>query len=382
MKIIEQFSASELLREVYGFGLDDDFFENEEISDDLFHEGLELDQELEYSSTNQDTGSPVLSPRGYFSLHEIMEPILNTLLENTYTNHCNILETRDALRRSRNNIEDEIGLKNTITQLQVEGKRENDRTCSICMDDIEEEDLATVKGCEHKFCRSCLAGYCTFKTMDAASIYHQVTWLTPLEQKFAFQLDVFETYGIPCPSHKCKHVIAEKELKVYTTEDAIERFLRFCNLHNENTKRIAELHNNPNPEEKELICPKCRSVSIKKTRRGRARCNKCMCPFCISCGLKHSPSMTCEEFQADHIKRQVLPPLDDNKLNKELGLVRCPKCQVLTTKISGCNFMTCRCGKAFCNICGCSLDETKHFSHFSGAPFGDKCLGYSDASPM
>jgi len=44
--------------------------------------------------------------------------------------------------------------------------------------------------------------------------------------------------------------------------------------------------------------------------------------------------------------------------------------------------MTCQCGQNFCNICGCFLDHSKHFSHFKGAPFGNECLGERDASKI
>jgi hypothetical protein len=111
--------------------------------------------------------------------------------------------------------------------------------------------------------------------------------------------------------------------------------------------------------------------------------------------MQHATHESCEEFQ----KRIETMFQNQNKsaveLMKKLGLKNCPKCFMGTEKVDGkriskyqylifigCNYMTCRCGQPFCNLCGCPIDNSKHFSHFYEAPFDAKCKGPTDASQL
>jgi hypothetical protein len=63
------------------------------------------------------------------------------------------------------------------------------------------------------------------------------------------------------------------------------------------------------------------------------------------------------------------------------SLNKCPHCKALVLRYDGCKFMTCRCGSSYCDLCAKPLTRDEHWSHFFGAPFGDKCLGkYPSAS--
>jgi hypothetical protein len=68
---------------------------------------------------------------------------------------------------------------------------------------------------------------------------------------------------------------------------------------------------------------------------------------------------------------------------RKSGLQKCPHCRTWCVKISGCHFIycsssQCRTKQYFCYLCGCKLTEAQHFSHFSGMPYGDSCLGPND----
>ena len=93
------------------------------------------------------------------------------------------------------------------------------------MDD-ESENLIAIKDCHHKFCKECLCNYINFKTGDAAGLYHEVRLLT-YEKKNVIKLDILKTYGIPCPSMKCKHVMLLKELEPLSTEAALSQYVPY-----------------------------------------------------------------------------------------------------------------------------------------------------------
>jgi len=98
------------------------------------------------------------------------------------------------------------------------------------------------------------------------------------------------------------------------------------------------------------------------------QCQKCRAPFCSGCGLDHKTYVSCDEYTKMLEERKKIGN----------GIVPCPKCAIPTQRLDGCNYMTCRCGQHFCNLCGGGLDDSKHFSHFKGKPFDNDCLGPKD----
>ncbi len=154
------------------------------------------------------------------------------------------------------------------------------------------------------------------------------------------------------------------------------RFQRFSKVHEENLKRIEELRQ-VQARKKEIICVCCGEVNVitKKGHRGKLPCKKCRRPFCSSCGHNHSVGLSCTAW-IEALGQGVAEAM---QLMRHLGLARCPKCNMFAEKVAGCNFMTCRCSANFCFLCSAALDQTKHYSHFKGAPFGDSCLGPRDA---
>ncbi len=65
--------------------------------------------------------------------------------------------------------------KNNSTAMKMEiNQQANDRICSICMDEYEEQEMITVSDCQHKFCKDCMHNYTKFKTSDVHCLYHTV----------------------------------------------------------------------------------------------------------------------------------------------------------------------------------------------------------------
>jgi hypothetical protein len=68
--------------------------------------------------------------------------------------------------------------------------------------------------------------------------------------------------------------------------------------------------------------------------------------YCIECGEN-----TCRECSRVH-KSHMSCDLSVVKLAKEVGWKRCPHCRMMVERSSGCRYMTCRCGQAWCYDCG------------------------------
>jgi hypothetical protein len=76
---------------------------------------------------------------------------------------------------------------------------------------------------------------------------------------------VVKTYGIPCPSLGCKHVMMLEELEPVASEGAIEQFHKFTQVHKENLERVRELRERlerekAEAESKKPTCPRCLSM--------------------------------------------------------------------------------------------------------------------------
>lgn len=90
---------------------------------------------------------------------------------------------------------------------------------------------------------------------------------------------------------------------------------------------------------------------------------KCVCgkEFCVGCGeTRHSPA-TCVYYRNWKALTEKGDQQNEDWVN--FNTMKCPKCQHAVFRISGCNYMACSCGKAFCYVCG-DFWEPKHKDHF------------------
>jgi len=237
-------------------------------------------------------------------------------------------------------------------------------TCAICMTDYSDDptSMVSIEECSHKFCKDCISNYITFKTGDISCIFHTLVLLKQ-ESKIILNIEHLKTYGIPCPGHNCRHVMQINELKSLGTNEALQQFERFSELHKNNlllqANQLQILPIQPN-------CPVCHAKSIRKLKKNNTLvCLKCGSSFCGSCGKSHPRTLTCKEYLE----------LKNNTLLMIPGLTRCPKCFIFVEKNGGCNFMTCKCSQFFCFLCGKCLTSEDHFGHFFNAPFDSKCKG-------
>ncbi|KAI9224549.1 hypothetical protein BC828DRAFT_373100 [Blastocladiella britannica] len=108
-----------------------------------------------------------------------------------------------------------------------------------------------------------------------------------------------------------------------------------------------------------IYCPEktCSSVlEIKGDSNAaiepRIRCDRCSTMVCAQCRLIDHAPYSCEEAKA--MQHAGMDP--DEAVLKSIAAQnnwkQCPSCNIMVERIHGCNFLKCRCGKAFCFQCG------------------------------
>jgi len=295
----------------------------------------------------------------------------DTVYEDNYYSDDDEWQNLEAVAEESDEIKEE---KPEPKRAQLKLADRNSNECSICME--TEEELIRIKSCLHTFCKACLTNYISFKTSDASCIYHHVTLIRKMKAGISMHIEDVKVYGVLCPSLGCKHVMMVDELIPLATSQAVDQFQRFSTVHAENLARIEELRKEQS-KKREHICTSCGTLNIitKKGHRGKVKCKNCSKPFCSTCGHNHSIGVSCTAW-IEAIGKGLVEAME---LMRKFGLARCPRCSMFAEKISGCNFLTCRCNQNFCFLCSAALDQTKHFTHFHNAPYGTTCLGLKDS---
>mmetsp|Transcript_3733 Transcript_3733/g.6553 ORF Transcript_3733/g.6553 Transcript_3733/m.6553 type:complete len:100 (-) Transcript_3733:158-457(-) len=87
------------------------------------------------------------------------------------------------------------------------------------------------------------------------------------------------------------------------------------------------------------------------------QCPVCHLAWCHQCNCAWHADLTCEKYK--QWKRDTGVEGDAaNKAWVEANAKLCPKCGAVVQKTTGCNCITCRCGKQFCWLC--TADATGH----------------------
>jgi hypothetical protein len=181
---------------------------------------------------------------------------------------------------------------------------------------------------QHSYCVGCLSRYIICK-LDPDG-----TGRAPEEQI------VFPIRCPECPSDQWLDSIQDDVAERILTQDRIELWHR-------------QKHLDSIPR---YYCPnrQCSALVQLHEKKGepRATCPLCQTVICVPCKTQWHRDLTCKEYQA-------LPPDERSpedrlliQLAKEKQWRRCKACSRIIELISGCNHMTCRCGRQFCFTCG------------------------------
>jgi hypothetical protein len=106
------------------------------------------------------------------------------------------------------------------------------------------------------------------------------------------------------------------------------------------------------PEEEQYdgrraVCPKCHVLF----------CGLCRRPWHTTRNKSHA-GMSCQSYRR---KSRGVGDADYAFVTQRFYARTCPGCSVRTTRIDGCNHMTCPCGKEWCYVC----ERTWNRSHYS-----------------
>ena len=217
--------------------------------------------------------------------------------------------------------------------------------CLICLENYDLKDLVKLS-CNHFFCKICFFKLCHDKILSG---------------NFSVSL-------VKCPKENCEKQISLEFLKGVLSKEKYEKIEDICN-------KNAELSCQG---EKSITCPKCDIVYVIWRDADYFDCKNCKIQYCSQCYgemIKHK-SMTCKEY--DENKNLSADDQDFFKSMKEKGFKRCPVCFCFVERSGGCNFIRCcsyKCNKktTFCFLCGLSISEKEHYSHYLLSPFEEPC---------
>ncbi|KAF4593021.1 hypothetical protein EYR38_008728 [Pleurotus pulmonarius] len=163
-------------------------------------------------------------------------------------------------------------------------------SCSICLDDHPEDDVALIPSCEHSFCRDCLRSYITSKISEHRyPVFCPVcTTLSDQQSPGVIDEEVIESIWIP-----------DKEYLIF---EEMQLSSLSILLHCRQCKQTMYVARDEYQENKVVICP---------------------LPTC-------GPDHTCDTSTSTNLDRMV----------REHGWKFCPGCRAPIQKESGCNHMT------------------------------------------
>ncbi|KAJ8667146.1 hypothetical protein QAD02_008808 [Eretmocerus hayati] len=249
----------------------------------------------------------------------------------------------------------------SYTQQQFENQFHE---CGICFDTYVGKLCLKVDTCEHVFCKDCFAEFLQIKIKER------------------------NVMCIQCPAHDCRVILKSGQVQENCSSELFETYVKEVE-----ESRLLRMRNL-------AYCPRkvCQTPVIIKDGENLASCPACeynFCPFCskvyhgvMPCKMdvdeklklmkeyKNGNSMTRKYLEKKYGKNQIRQIAE--KLSTEDYLERntrnCPDCGIMTTKISGCNYMNCsRCHINFCWLCNERLMENS-YDHFKSDGKGP-CTG-------
>ncbi|CAG9318423.1 unnamed protein product [Blepharisma stoltei] len=211
-------------------------------------------------------------------------------------------------------------------------------------------------------CPICMSKQSDFIKLDCSDIF----CLACINLVLVNYLDTGKVFAeeIACP--ECKAMIPDTIVNKHITADQQQK-IKDLRVSLKAQKLVAE--------GKAIHCPvpDCKGFGYIFPEDLVTACSECKAGVCIPCKRGSHPGLTCEEYE------KVNPEENLNDMLLSRNWKRCPNCGSAVEREDGCNFITCtspvcRGEKALCNLCGKSLVEAQHFSHFQKeGPFGTTC---------
>ena len=205
------------------------------------------------------------------------------------------------------------------------------KICTICEEEYEQSNYTTLEKCKHSFCKSCWINYLIVNINEKKLI------------------------KIKCMESSCNEILSENFIYALINDNN-ELILQF----NENKLRQEILEN---PRKKFCPFPDCNSYARRNNKKENT----------VKCGNGHSFCFYClKESHEGKCGKELDEKMEE--FAKKKFIKKCPKCNIWSEKISGCNHITCiECGYQWCWLCNEKYDEM----HYEKG----KCKGFQFFKP-
>lgn len=201
------------------------------------------------------------------------------------------------------------------------------KQCAMCLDDVEMEKRHALHGCKHEFCQECLV-----------ALFHN-------------NIDNCQL-PITCPEPDCRREVSLMyDLEVLLDGSSMEKF--------EQATLDQLIEKNPD-EYSCCMTPDCDYVFYFSPGDTQFECPKCGKHYCLQCKVEWHQDSTCKQYQ-DWAKENGEADNLTMEFIQGSKFKQCPKCVRWVERASGCDYMTCRCGQAFCYRCGKQLPAGPHY---------------------
>lgn len=185
--------------------------------------------------------------------------------------------------------------------------------CEICLKDIVPGDGIVLKKCIHQYCKPCLTRY----------------------------IETSDEVDVPCPFRaedgtKCVGSIMDSEVRSLVPQEVYRGILE---------KSVAQAEAS-NPNAYHCKTPDCPAWVEIEGEIDRFNCGACKRDNCVKCKAVHQ-GVTCEDYQdmvhgPDRRARENAATEDQvRSLIARKDAQPCPRCGIITQRISGCRHMTC-----------------------------------------
>lgn len=232
-------------------------------------------------------------------------------------------------------------------------------TCLVCWNEEEGKSFTTLS-CDHSFCTLCMKEHVGLNVKEGS------------------------VDKIVCPDSRCKRAIEPSLIKELLTEEQYDRWERVL------------LQKTLDCMKDVVYCPrkKCNTPVIEESDN-LGQCVQCMFAFCTLCFQSWHPGSQCmsaeDKLRAlkmrgsrgnmEEFLRKQMEFVNEQKASlamKRMGCKQCPGCGCAISKTAGCNKMRCRCGMAFCFLCGEADIDYNHFNQSDSTPGQKrKCVLFS-----
>jgi len=202
----------------------------------------------------------------------------------------------------------------------------SEQECQVC---LETGQCISTRKCTHPICITCLGTY--------------------------IHLTHNSRMPCPCPSSAvCKQLFTIDDISPYVNNEQIGKiWLVQAGIQIERGQG--------------MYCPntKCSKPILWKAKAARrtaaaGKCRACHQPICMVCKCVYHTNLTCSQYRGLPEEERNVLDLQFLALAQENRWKRCPGCQVMVQRETGCFYMVCSCGTRFCYECGVKLTSHSH----------------------